>query len=184
LQVTFVCLGNICRSPMAATMFGHQLEQRGLGGDVLVSSAGTAADLAVGRDGRTWGVLRKHGFPDPPCAAQVNASHLSADLVVALDRHNAHDLAKLGVPAERMRLLRSFVPHARVNELDVRNPYYGTPGDFQRCFDTIGAALPGLHHWVDSQLARHRHRPPPLQRKRRTDVIASTPCPTTTRTDT
>ena len=64
LHITFICSGNICRSPMAAKMFAHQIAERGLDDVVRVSSAGTggwhAGDSA---DERTIHVLRRHGYP-------------------------------------------------------------------------------------------------------------------------
>lgn len=64
LHVTFVCTGNICRSPMAEKMFAHQLKQRGLADKVRVTSAGTG-NWHVGScaDERANRVLRAHGYP-------------------------------------------------------------------------------------------------------------------------
>ena len=84
LHVTFVCSGNICRSPMAEKMFAHQIRERGLADVVRVSSAGTggwhAGDEADDRANR---VLRAHGYPTGHRAAQVCDEHLAADLVIA-----------------------------------------------------------------------------------------------------
>jgi protein-tyrosine phosphatase len=154
LHVTFVCSGNICRSPMAEKMFAHQLDGRGLAGVVRVSSAGTggwhAGDPA---DRRAVHVLREHGYPGVHEAAQLGDEHLAADLVVALGRNHVRMLTDLGVPAERLRMLRSFDPRSGAHALDVEDPYYGTQDDFEEVFAVIEAALPGLHEWVDQQLA-------------------------------
>ena len=93
LHVTFVCTGNICRSVMAEKMFADQLRRRGLADAVRVSSAGTG-NWHVGEcaDVRAAGVLRAHGYPTDHRAAQVDAEHLAADLVVALDRNHARML--------------------------------------------------------------------------------------------
>ena len=154
LHVTFVCSGNICRSPMAEKMFAHQLSERGLTDAVRVTSAGTggwhAGDPA---DSRASHVLREHGYPTEHTAAQVGDDHLAADLVVALGRNHARMLTELGVPAARLRMLRSFDPRSGAHALDVEDPYYGTHDDFEEVFTVIEAALPGLHSWVDEQLA-------------------------------
>lgn len=154
LHVTFVCTGNICRSPMAEKMFAHQLAQRGLDGLVRVSSAGTA-DWHVGKgaDERTNRVLRDNGYPTDHCAAQFGDGHVGADLVVALARNHIRLLQGLGAPAERIRMLRSFDPRSGAVALDVDDPYYGDLGDFEESFTVIAAALPGLHDWVDGRLA-------------------------------
>jgi protein-tyrosine phosphatase len=98
-------------------------------------------------------VLREHGYPGVHEAAQLGDEHLAADLVVALGRNHVRMLTDLGVPAERLRMLRSFDPRSGAHALDVEDPYYGTQDDFEEVFAVIEAALPGLHEWVDQQLA-------------------------------
>ena len=154
VHVTFVCTGNICRSPMAEKMFAHQICERGLADLVRVSSAGTGGwHAGAGADERAVRVLRDRGYPAEHTAAQVNSDHLSADLVVALGRNHHRILADLGVPAERLRMLRSFEPGSGAHPPDVEDPYYGDDADFETAFAVIEAALPGLHAWVDEQLA-------------------------------
>jgi len=159
LHITFVCTGNICRSAMAEKMFAHQIRQRGLQDAVRVTSAGTA-DWHIGKraDQRANRVLRAHGYPTDHCAAQVGADHVDADLVVALARNHVGWLRQLGVAADRIRMLRSFDPRSGAYVLDVDDPYYGDHDDFEAVFATISAALPGLHDWVDDQLAENGHR--------------------------
>ncbi|MGP4054151.1 low molecular weight protein-tyrosine-phosphatase [Mycobacterium sp. 4D054] len=154
LHVTFICSGNICRSPMAEKMFARQLDQRGLAGVVRVSSAGTGHwHEGEPADRRAGHVLRAHGYPSAHRAAQVTDDHLSADLIVALGRNHLRMLQHMGVPAERLRLLRSFDSRSGAHVLDVEDPYYGTQDDFEDVLTVIDAALPGLHRWVDEQLA-------------------------------
>jgi len=154
LHVTFVCSGNICRSPMAEKMFAHQLSQRGLADAVRVTSAGIGGwHIGAGADDRAVRVLRGGGYPTAHRAAKVDDDHLSADLVVALGRNHLRILADLGVDADRLRMLRSFDPRSGAHALDVEDPYYGDDGDFQEVFTVIDASLPGLHAWVDERLA-------------------------------
>jgi protein-tyrosine phosphatase len=158
LHVTFVCSGNICRSPMAEKMFADQLRRRGLADAVRVSSAGTGNwHAGSGADVRAARVLRAHGYPTDHCAAQLDHEHLSADLVVALGRNHVRLLRQLGVDASRIRMLRSFDPRSGAHPLDVEDPYYGDHDDFEEVFAVIEAALPGLHDWVDEQLAQNGH---------------------------
>jgi len=158
LHVTFVCTGNICRSPMAEKMFADQLQRRGLGDAVRVTSAGTG-DWHVGScaDARAARVLRAHGYPTDHCAAQLDADHLAADLVVALGRNHVRMLRALGVEDGRIRMLRSFDPRSGAYALDVEDPYFGDHADFEEVFAVIEAALPGLHDWVDERLAQNGH---------------------------
>jgi protein-tyrosine phosphatase len=139
---------------MAEKMFAHQIRERGLDSQVRVTSAGTG-DWHVGSevDARAERVLRGHGYPTAHRAAQLNTDHLGADLVVALGRNHARMLAHLGVPSERIKLLRSFDPRSGVHALDVEDPYYGAHADFEETYQVIEASLPGLHDWVDEQLA-------------------------------
>ena len=155
LHVTFVCTGNICRSPMAEKMFAHQITQRGLADRVRVTSAGTgdwhAGDSA---DRRAVRVLRERGYPTDHRAAAVDQDHLSADLVVALGRNHFRILADWGVEPARLRMLRSFDPRSGAHTPDVEDPYYGGEADFEDAFTVIEAALPGLHAWIDERLDR------------------------------
>ncbi|MCH9666506.1 MAG: low molecular weight phosphotyrosine protein phosphatase [Actinomycetia bacterium] len=154
LHVTFICTGNICRSPMAEKMFAHQIGERGLAAAVRVTSAGTGHwHHGEPADHRAGQVLRAHGYPTAHRAAQVDADHLAADLVVALGRNHLRTLAHLGVPADRLRMLRSFDPSSGVPALDVEDPYYGARDDFEDVFAVIDASLPGLHGWVNERLA-------------------------------
>jgi protein-tyrosine phosphatase len=155
LHITFVCTGNICRSPMAEKMFAHQICQRGLHDAVRVTSAGTAGwHIGKCADERANRVLRAHGYPTEHCAAQIDIDHLEADLVVALARNHVWLLRQLGVDVDRIRMLRSFDPRSGAYVLDVDDPYYGDHDDFEAVFEAIEASLPGLHNWVDERLAR------------------------------
>lgn len=158
LHITFVCTGNICRSPMAEKMFADQLRRRGLGDAVRVTSAGTG-NWHVGdcADDRATRVLRAHGYSTDHCAAQLDDDHLSADLVVALGRNHVRMLRQLGVDGDRIRMLRSFDPRSGSHPLDVDDPYYGDARDFEEVLAVIEAALPGLHAWVDERLAGNGH---------------------------
>ncbi|MFC8046856.1 low molecular weight protein-tyrosine-phosphatase [Nocardia sp. NPDC057353] len=136
---------------MAARVFEKHLERAGLADRVRVTSAGTG-DWHVGNpaDPRTAAVLRRAGYDDAHVAAEFGAAHRDADLVVALDTTHERALARLGVPADRRRLLRSFDPAA--DGPDVPDPYYGDDAGFDLVRDQIEAAVPGLLDWVRAEL--------------------------------
>ncbi|WP_280336101.1 low molecular weight protein-tyrosine-phosphatase [Nocardia wallacei] len=151
LHVTFVCTGNICRSPMAEKIFAAHLERAGLADRVRVSSAGTTAwHVGSDADPRTTALLRRHGYPIGHIAAMIDADHLAADLVVALATSHERELARLGVPSARRRLLRGFDPLA--DDPDVPDPYYGDDAEFEVVREQIEAAVPAMLDWVREQL--------------------------------
>lgn len=152
LHISFVCTGNICRSPMAEKIFASHLYRAGLANKVRVSSAGTTGWHVGGdADPRTDSTLRRYGYPTGHTAAKFGTEHADADLVVALDRTHDRELAVLGIPAQRRTLLRSFDPDA--DGVDVPDPYYGSAADFDLVRNQIEAAIPGMLDWVRATLA-------------------------------
>ncbi|SDH40559.1 protein-tyrosine phosphatase [Lentzea fradiae] len=150
MHVSFVCTGNICRSPVAALVFREWLSREGLSSRVEVSSAGTggwhAGDPA---DPRALKSLADNGYPTDHVAAQVSERHLGADLLVALDSGHARALRRMIGP-DRVRLLRSFDPDA--DGTDVPDPYYGGTEGFTEVLTMVEAAMPGLVAWVRERL--------------------------------
>ncbi|WP_216895005.1 low molecular weight protein-tyrosine-phosphatase [Nocardia alni] len=151
LHVTFICTGNICRSPMAEKIFAAHVERAGLADRVRVSSAGTSAwHAGEDADPRTTAVLKRHGYPIGHVAQRIGRDQLDADLLVGMDRGHERSLRQLRVPTGRSRLLRSFDPHAPGP--DVEDPYYGDDRDFEEVREKIEAAVPGLLEWVRERL--------------------------------
>ncbi|AHD20285.1 protein-tyrosine-phosphatase [Rhodococcus pyridinivorans SB3094] len=149
-HVTFVCTGNICRSPMAEKIFAERLRREGLDERVRVSSAGTHGwHVGSEADPRTDAVLQRHGYPTGHCAAKLGAEHLAADLVVAMTTTHERALAQLGVPSDRRVLLRSFDPDA--DDDSVPDPYYDSLDEFEQVREQIEAAVPGLLERVRQQ---------------------------------
>jgi len=145
--VLFVCLGNICRSPLAEGVFAHMVKQEGLSDRFHVDSAGTGAWHAGERpDPRSIRVAADHGVELPGQARQVTPDDLLRfDWVVPMDRDNQAELerlAKVHGGTARIRLLRSFDAEADGDE--VPDPYYGGPGGFDRVYDMVHAACAGL----------------------------------------
>ncbi|WP_245847773.1 low molecular weight protein-tyrosine-phosphatase [Lentzea kentuckyensis] len=150
VHVTFVCTGNICRSPVAALVFREWLSREGLSSFVTVSSAGTGGwHVGDPADPRALKTLAANGYPTDHVAAQVSSLHLDADLLVALDSGHARALRRMADP-DRVRLLRSFDPDA--DGVDVPDPYYGDDAGFDEVLSMTEAAMPGLIAWVREQL--------------------------------
>jgi low molecular weight protein-tyrosine phosphatase len=153
-RVCFVCLGNICRSPMADVLLRAELDQAGLAGRVEVDSAGTG-DWHVGgpMDRRARAELGRHGYDGSAHRArQFQPSWFAdRDLVLAMDRANLADLREMAPDAEaagpRLLLLRSFDPALDGDDRydgQVPDPYGGLPEDYAAAFELVQAAVRGL----------------------------------------
>lgn len=145
-RVTFVCTGNICRSPMAEAVLRHQAEEADV--DVEVDSSGLDSwHVGDAADHRTVAVLRRAGYRTAHLARQFEPDWFDRyDLIVALDSAHLDGLRRLapdGVAAAKVRLLREFDPAAG-HDLDVPDPYYGDSAGFTHVLDLIEAAMPGL----------------------------------------
>lgn len=147
-RVCFVCTGNICRSPMAESVFRARVAEAGLDGAVEVDSAGTGGwHEGEAADPRTVSVLEEHGYDTGHVARQFQPSWFARlDLVIALDTGHLKALRRLAATEEDVRkihLLRSYDP-ASGDDLDVPDPYYGGSDGFEECLEMVEAASTGL----------------------------------------
>lgn len=152
-KICLVCLGNICRSPMAEIVLRDELARAGLARAVSVDSAGTG-DWHVGErmSGAAQHELARRGYDGSGHRArQIQPSWLAGyDLVVALDRANLAALRQMDSAAQaegRIRLLRSFDPALAQQDAyhgEVPDPYGGSPDDFELAFDLVRDGARGL----------------------------------------
>jgi protein-tyrosine phosphatase len=145
--VLFVCLGNICRSPMAEGMFRHVASEAGVLDRFRIDSAGTGSWHAGSPpDGRAQATLRKRGVDISGLRArQVEPEDFhDFDLLLAMDASNRGDLLEIAPkPMQgKVRLFLEFAPHLRTRE--VPDPYYGGPEGFDRVLEMVEAASAGL----------------------------------------
>jgi protein-tyrosine phosphatase len=149
-RVAVVCLGNICRSPMADVVLNDRLERAGLSERVEVVSAGTG-DWHVGHpmDRRAAALLTTRGYDATRHRAQQFGPHWfdGYDLILAMDADNYADIGALG-RHEGVRMFRDFDPLADARDRDVPDPYYGGDDGFEtvlgmveRTADALVAAL-------------------------------------------
>ncbi|MBA2773121.1 MAG: low molecular weight phosphotyrosine protein phosphatase [Nocardioidaceae bacterium] len=139
--IAMVCLGNICRSPVAEVVLSAKLAAIGLS-DVSVDSAGTGS-WHVGEpiDPRAAAMLVDHGYdPRPHRARQFSADWFdSHDLVLAMDRSNLTELERISRSADdlgKISMFRSFDPDA-TGSLDVPDPWYGGRADFENVLTVV-----------------------------------------------
>ncbi|MFD9478279.1 low molecular weight protein-tyrosine-phosphatase [Streptomyces nojiriensis] len=159
-RVCFVCTGNICRSPMAESVFRAHVAADGLSTLVEVDSAGTGGwHEGDGADPRTVAVLETAGYGQDHRARRFRASWFARlDLVIALDAGHLRDLRALAPTpqdAAKVRLLRSYDPAASAAETDVPDPYYGPLDGFEECLELVEAASPGLLDAVRAAVKEH-----------------------------
>jgi protein-tyrosine phosphatase len=162
-RVGLVCLGNICRSPMAEVVLRAEVEHAGLSGQVEVDSAGTG-DWHVGgpMDPRARAELARHGYDGAQHRArQFEPSWYGRyDLVVAMDESNLKRLRRMAPgpqDMDRTVLFRSFDPavagQRNARDLEVPDPYDGGPEDYALVFDLVQPAARGLVQQLKELLA-------------------------------
>jgi protein-tyrosine phosphatase len=156
-RIGIVCLGNICRSPMAQVVLEDRLEKAGLADQVEVVSAGTG-DWHVGEpmDQRAASTLTDAGYDASRHVAQTFSTDWFAeyDLLLAMDASNRADMTDLAPSFEaqgRLRMFREFDPEASEGDDEVPDPWYGGPEGFtevlamvERTADEIVARLPEI----------------------------------------
>lgn len=155
IRVVFVCLGNICRSPLAEGAFAAHLETRGLRDGFEVDSAGTSG-YHVGElpDSRSIAVAARH---------QVDISHQrsrqfrtqdlrSFDYVIAMDRSNRRNMLALD-PAGGPGSVTLLLDELESAEREVPDPYYGGPQGFDAVWRMVDDATSALLDRILSEQA-------------------------------
>ncbi|WP_292898190.1 MULTISPECIES: low molecular weight protein-tyrosine-phosphatase [unclassified Nitratireductor] len=146
ISILFVCLGNICRSPLAEGVFRSVAVERGRGADFLVGSAGTGA-WHVGNppDPRSVDIARRFGVDiSHQRARQVEAADFNRyDLLLGMDRNNVQTLrerATRGVSGK----IHLFLDYANGRMVDIPDPYYGGEDGFASVYQMIREASEAL----------------------------------------
>jgi protein-tyrosine phosphatase len=144
--VLFVCLGNICRSPLAKAVFTDAARRRSVDHLFDIDSCGTGHwHAGEGADRRAIHAAANHGLTLIHTARQLEptSDFVRFQLVVAMDRENRKSLLARGAAPERVRLMRSFDGRL-TGDHDVPDPYYGTGDGFETVFQMLTTACEGL----------------------------------------
>ena len=147
MKILMVCMGNVCRSPMAQVVTLHMAEQAGLARDILVDSAGThAGGSREAPDPRAQMVLAARGYPVGTSRARqvIGRDFDRHDLILAMDQANLNELQRL-CPAEHAHKLHLFLAFAHgADGGEVPDPYYGNIEGFERVLDLCEAGARAL----------------------------------------
>ncbi len=152
-RVAVVCLGNICRSPIADVVLNERIAEAGLAERVSVDSWGTGSwHVGGAMDRRSAAILTGSGYDaSQHRAQQYQARHAGHhDLVLAMDRSNLSELRELGVESDRLRLFRDFDPEP--DDGEVPDPYYGGESGFRDVLEMVERTADALVDQLRSHL--------------------------------
>ena len=146
VRIIFVCLGNICRSPMAEAILVHRIKDAGLQEQIEVDSAGTG-DWHIGDSPHegTLRILKTNGIEHPMQARQIVASDLDEfDYLIVMDDKNERDVRAVAAngTAGRAHIARLLDYLPDVTDKNVPDPYF--TGDFDAVYQMVSAACDHL----------------------------------------
>ena len=153
IRVLFVCLGNICRSPMAEAIMRDLIEERGLTSKIKVDSAGTSSNHVGEAPHRgTREKLKEMGISTSGMKArQLRTTDLDFDYIVCMDASNVKNTRDMLRAHDDTKIFRflDLTPHKK----DVPDPWY--TGDFQ---ETYALCVEGCEALLDRILSEHPDR--------------------------
>ncbi len=161
VRVLFVCMGNICRSPLAQGVFENVLRREGLEDEVFVDSAGTGHwHVGSPPDERALSAASLRGLDLSAQRARQIAREdcQNFDYILTMDEENYHMVSSL---CRGSAVVRPFLDFATGSpEREVPDPYYGGPDGFEHVLDLVEEASEGLLEDIRERHLSHRTPPP------------------------
>ena len=138
-KVLMVCLGNICRSPLAEVILKSKLDKE----TIQVDSAGTAS-YHIGKkpDSRSISIAKKYGIDisQQRCRQFTAKDFDEYDLIYAMDRSNYENIVALAENENAIAKVNLLLHRSNVTSKEVPDPYYGGEDGFEEVFQLIDAA--------------------------------------------
>ncbi|CAL28359.1 low molecular weight protein-tyrosine-phosphatase [Staphylococcus carnosus] len=150
VTVAFVCLGNICRSPMAEAIMKQRLKGRKISG-IEVTSCGTGKwNIGEPPHEGTQQILRKHNIPFDGMISELFEPSDDFDYIIAMDQSNVDNIKQIN-PHLKGQLYK-LLDFSDMDEQDVPDPYY--TNNFEGVFDMIQSSCDNLIDYIlkDSNL--------------------------------
>jgi low molecular weight protein-tyrosine phosphatase len=149
-KVLFVCLGNICRSPLAAALFNKHVADLGLQDKYQADSCGTA-DYHIGQppDNRSRANALENGLAYSHAARQISQEDFSKfDLIIPMDASNKANLESIDPGGKSIiQLMRNY--DIGFEGTDVPDPYFGGDQGFQEVYDILDRSTKALLHHLE-----------------------------------
>jgi protein-tyrosine phosphatase len=156
INILFICMGNICRSPSAEGFFTTALQQTGFKNRVSVDSAGTHGyHVGAAPDPRAVDVAANFGVDIADLRARkvTTSDFHNFDLLIAMDQGNLLDLQRIQ-PADSTADLKMMMQyHPQGHPLEVPDPYYGGLDGFTYMCELLDQATQGLMKDIEARLA-------------------------------
>ncbi len=157
VNVLFVCLGNICRSPLAEGIFKKLVKNAGLDALIFSDSAGTSRwHIDEPPDRRTIRIAEKNGIDLDHLGKQVLTEDLEKfDYILAMDNENYEEIIRFKdsevFQKAKIMLMRDF--DNQQSGADIPDPYYGGPDGFQMVYDLLEESLA---NFLESLVKAHK----------------------------
>lgn len=138
MNILFVCLGNICRSPLAEGVFLHIVKESGLTERITADSCGTGSwHVGSPPHADSQRVAREFGIDiSYQRGRQLKKNDIDQfDLLVAMDSQNKKDIIKVCGNSKKIVMMRDFDPER--DSIDVPDPYYGGIDGFYEVYDIL-----------------------------------------------